>query len=125
MTISLTHARRPSPADYVARLLELYRHTPGTRGHVRPADRRLAALLCARGVPLETVHAALLLASARRTFRPAAAPPLAPIASLHYFLPVIDEILTSPPDPVYLDHLRRRLAPLAPELVTPLEHQLP
>lgn len=119
-------SKAPSPpADYVARLLWLYRRTPHTRGRVRRADRRLAAALHARSVPLETVQTALLVASARRAFRPAAAPPLAPIASLHYFLPVIEEILASPPDPGYLEHLRRRLIPLAPELVAPLEHQLP
>ncbi len=111
--------------SYVDRLLALYRHTPGTCGHVRRTDRRLAATLRARGVPLETVQTALLLASARRAFRPASAPPLAPIATLHYFLPVLDEILASPPDPDYLDQLRRRMAPLAPVLVTPLDHQLP
>jgi hypothetical protein len=111
--------------SYVDRLLKLYRHTPGTCGHIRRADRRLAASLYARGVPLETVQVALLLASARRAFRPATAPRLAPIATLHYFLPVLDEILASPPDPAYLDHLRRRMAPLAPALVTPLDHQLP
>ena len=111
--------------SYADRLLELYRHTPGTSGHVRRADRDLAASLRARGVPLETVQAALLLASARRAFRPRSAQPLAPIASLHYFLPVIDEILASPPDPAYLDHLRRRMAPLAPELVTHPDHHLP
>lgn len=110
---------------YLDKILHLYRHTPGTCGHVRPADRRVAVTLGARDVPLQTVQAALLLACARRTFRPDSAAPLGPIASLHYFLPLIDEILATPPDPVYLHYLRRRLAPLAPELVTPLEHQLP
>jgi hypothetical protein len=119
----------PSPENpasrYADQLLALYRKTPGTCGHVRCADRRLAAALRARGVPLETVQTALLLASARRVFRPATATPLPPIGSLHYFLPVIDELLVSAPDPTYLDHLRRRMAPLAPELVTFPYHQLP
>jgi len=119
------HDRPDAAADYVDRLLELYRRTPGTLGHVRRADRRLAASLHARGVPLETVQAALLLASARRAFRPSSAEPLAPITSLHYFLHVIDELLASPPDPDYLDHLRRRMAPLAPALVMPPNHQRP
>ncbi len=115
----------PAPSDrYRDRLLELYRHTPGTCGHIRHADRHLAATLEARGVSLQTVQAALLLAAARRAFRPASALPLPRIASLHYFLPVIEEILASPPDAAYLDHLRRRLASLAPVLVTPIEHQI-
>lgn len=115
----------PAPSHrYRDKLLELYRHTPGTCGSVRGADRRLAATLESRGVALQTVQAALLLACARRAFRPDTAPPLPPIASLHYFLPLIDEILASPPDPGYLDYLRRRLAALAPVLVTPIEHQI-
>lgn len=110
---------------YLDKLLHLYRHTPGTCGHVHRADRRLAVTLRARGVPLQSVQAALLMASARRAFRPTSAAPLPPIASLRYFLPVIEEILASPPEPAYLDYLRRLLALRAPELVTPLEHQLP
>lgn len=121
----MTHERNDPDRDYVGRLLALYRHTPDTSGRIRRTDRRLAASLRARGVPLQTVHAALLLASARRAFRPRRAQPLAPIATLHYFLPVIDELVASPLDPAYFQHLRRRMAPLAPNLATPPDHQLP
>jgi len=99
---------------YARRLLALYRATPGTRGRSRPADRRLAEQIFDHAVPLDTVHAALLLATARRTLRPSDAPHLTPIASLHYFLPVIQELLHSPPPPGYLDYLRARLG-LAPQ----------
>lgn len=113
-----------APDRYRDRLLELYRHTPGTCGHIRHADRHLAATLEASGVSLQTVQAALLLGVARREFRPASALPLARIASLHYFLPIIDEILALPPDAAYLDYLCRRLATLAPLLVRPIDHQI-
>jgi hypothetical protein len=109
---------------YVEQILDLYRRTPGTRGLSRPADRRLAASLRQRGVPLELVEAALLVATARRALRPATAPPLAPIATLHYFLPVLEELLASPPDPAYLAYLQRRLAALAPALATRASHRL-
>lgn len=112
------------PQRDVEQILDLYRRTPGTRGLVRPADRRLAVTLRQRGVPLELVEAALLVATARRALRPATAPPLAPIATLHYFLPVIEELLASPPDPAYLDYLRRRLADLAPALAACASHRL-
>lgn len=115
----------PAPAPYVQRVLALYRATPATRGSVRRADRLLAVRLHDRGVPLQIVQTALLLAAARRIFRPVDAPPLPPVASLHYFLPVIDEVLSRPPDPGYLHHLRHRMLPLAPELVADIEHPLP
>jgi hypothetical protein len=115
----MTFDQRP----YVDRLLDLYRCTPGTTGNVRPADRNLAATLASRGIPLDTVRNALLLATARRTLRPHDATPLPPIRSLHYILPIIDELLANPPDPAYLHFLHWRLASLAPALVLTLDHQ--
>src|ERR1022692_2061542 len=52
--------------DYVRRLLDAYRATPGICGAVRRADRALAAQLHQRGVPLEAVENAFVLAAARR-----------------------------------------------------------
>lgn len=112
-------------AGYVEQVLALYRCTPGTSGRVRRADRQLAAALCSRCIPLHTVQAALLLATARRTSRLSHAHPPPPIATLHYFLPVIDELLTNPVDNDYLDYLRFRLATLAPTLVAHIDHQFP
>ena len=79
--------------EYVQRILEAYRMTPGTCGAVRRADRLLAALLHERGVPAEAVENALTLAATRRLIRPAEAPPLATVRSLAYFSPVIEEVL--------------------------------
>src|ERR1017187_4690384 len=53
--------------DYVRRLLDVYRVTPGTCGVVRRPDRVLAAQLHQRGVPLEAVENAFVLAAARAT----------------------------------------------------------
>lgn len=94
---------------YVKAVLDLYRRTPGTLGHPRPEDRRLASILYDRGVSLEQVHAALLLAAVRRTFRPKDAAPLNPIRSLAYVLPLLDEIRLNPPDPGYLQYLQSKL----------------
>jgi len=110
---------------YVERALDLYRLAPGTTGHLRRSDRRLAGELHDRGIPLELLHEALLLAVARRTFRSESAPPLAPIATLHYFRPVIDELIAEPPEPDYVSYLRYKLASIAPELVAARAHQLP
>ena len=110
---------------YVQRVLDLYRLTPGTTGHLRRSDRQLAGQLHDRGTSLEVVHAALLMAVARRTFRSAGAPPLAPIATLHYIRPVIDELIAEPPEPGYLSYIRYKLSGVAPGLAVALNHQLP
>jgi hypothetical protein len=79
--------------DYVRRLLEAYRATPGTSGSVRRPDRVLAAQLHERSVPLDAVENAFVLAAARRLVRPAGTAPLGTIRSLAYFTPVIEEVL--------------------------------
>ena len=95
---------------YVAALLRSYLDLPATPDRARTADRVLARSLFTQQVPLDIVRAAFLLASARRTFRPPDASPLAPVQSLHYFLPVIHELRLSPPDNGYIDYLRTRLS---------------
>lgn len=100
--------------EYVRRLLEAYRATPGTSGAVRRPDRLLAAQLHQRGVPLEAVENALTLAAARRLARPTDAPPLGVIRSLAYFSPVIEEVLQLQVGPEYFRHLRKRTGQFIP-----------
>jgi hypothetical protein len=95
--------------DYVRRLLDAYRVTPGTCGVVRRPDRVLAVQLHQRGVPLEAVENAFVLAAARRLVRPAGAAPLGPIRSLAYFSPVIEEVLHLQVSQEYFQHLRHKL----------------
>jgi len=97
-------------AIYVQRMLDAYRATPGACGVVRKPDRAFAQQLFARGVPLEAVENAFVLAASRRLARPANAPPLGVIRSLAYFSPVIDEVLASPVSQDYYRYLRARLA---------------
>jgi hypothetical protein len=98
--------------EYVRRLLDAYRTTPGTTGVVRHADRLFAALLHKREVPLKTAENALTLAVARRLARSPDAPPLGIIRSLAYFWPVIEEVLETQPAQEYFQHLRSRIAKL-------------
>lgn len=84
----------PSQQDYIRHVLAAYRRTPGTTGVARHSDRLLAAALYDRGIPLRAVENALVLAAARRLFRSPDAPQLQPVRSLHYLLPVINEVLT-------------------------------
>jgi hypothetical protein len=103
--------------DYVRRLLEAYRATPGTCGAVRRPDRLLAAQLHQRGVPLEAVENAFVLAAARRMTRPVGAAPLATIRSLAYFSPVIEEVqqlLQLQVGQTYFQYLRHKLQRATP-----------
>jgi hypothetical protein len=95
--------------DYVCRLLDAYRVTPGTCGAVRRADRVLAAQLHERGVPIEEVENAFVLAAARRLIRPVGAAPLGTIRSLAYFVPVIEEVQQLQVGQEYFQHLRYKL----------------
>jgi hypothetical protein len=95
--------------EYVRRLLDAYRTTPGTTGHIRSADRHLAGALYDQQVPLAAVEHALVLATARRLLRPAEAPPLGLVRSLHYFRAVIDEVMTLPVGEDYYCYLRGKI----------------
>jgi hypothetical protein len=108
---------------YVRCVLDLYRSIPETPNRARPADRRLAATLYQQGVPLDIVAAAFILATARRHYRDPGAPALSSVRSLHYYLPVIDEMLADPPPWGYRQYLLGKLATHAPELVAAINHQ--
>lgn len=94
---------------YFETVLKLYLSLPETPSRTSRYDRELATALCERKVPLETIEAAFLLASARRLFRDPALAPLQPIRSLHYFLPVIEEVSAGPLSPDYMKYLRLKL----------------
>ena len=95
---------------YVTWVIHAYLHLPDTPHRARDHDHHLAAQLHQRGIPMAIIEAAFLLATLRRIHRPPDATPITPIRSLHYFLPVIEELLESPPSPSYLRYLRERVA---------------
>jgi hypothetical protein len=95
--------------EYVRRVLEAYRKTPGTMGTVRRPDRMLAVQLYKRGISLSVVENALVLAATRRLIRRIEAPPLGTVRSLAYFLPAIEEVLELHVSPDYFQYLRQKL----------------
>ena len=97
--------------SYTQEILRLYARLGQTPGRPRTSDRLLAAELERQQVPLDLVRAAFTLATARRA---ASLRPLPPIRSLHYFLPVLEELKTQPVDPDYLEHLEHRRRTDAP-----------
>jgi hypothetical protein len=96
-------------SSYLTSVMTLYLQLPETPMRASLADQALARRLDKDGVSLEIVEAALLLGSLRRLIRPKDAPPLSPIRSLAYFLPVIDELTEAPAPANYLDYLRLKL----------------
>jgi len=100
--------------QYIHQVLEAYRRTPGTTGTVRRPDRVLAGQLYQRGVSVNVIENAFVLAATRRLVRPDDAQPLATIRSLAYFLPVIEEVQELRVSPDYFHHLRLKLQRIAP-----------
>jgi hypothetical protein len=98
-----------SQEEYVRRVLEAYRNTPGTMGTIRRPDRMLAVQLYQRGVSVTVIENALVLAAARRLIRPSEAMPLGTIRSLAYFVPVIEEVLELRISPDYFRYVRHKL----------------
>jgi hypothetical protein len=99
--------------EYGSAVLKLYLNLPETPARISPDDRKRAAELHTRGIPLATVESAFLLASVRRLSRSPDMPPLSPIRSLAYFLPVIQEVLINPLPENYLVYLRSKAATLS------------
>jgi hypothetical protein len=98
-----------NPTLYVAAVLTLYLDLPDTPLRASVPDQRQARIWFDRGVPLEVVETALLLASLRRSVRPAEVPTLPRIRSLAYFQPVIEELREHPAPSGYLQYLRLKL----------------
>lgn len=108
----MTGKSRQDFNDYAAKALKLYIELPETPQKANTNDRMTAAGLYERGIQMTTVETAFLLASIRRLGRALDLPPLSPIRSLAYFLPVIQEILDKPISDDYLMYLRMKMRSL-------------
>ena len=96
---------------YVTAIITNYLRLPETPLRASRNDRRLAAELHGRGVPLRIVYAAFVVAGVRHSYRSPGQQTLSPIRTLSYFLGAIDEVLhTDPPlDPAYVAYLADKL----------------
>lgn len=105
-----------TPEIYLRAVRDLYIQLPITTNRFNRSDRLLAMDLFHRQIPIESIHAAFLLAAARRFARNPASPHLPLVRSLHYFLPLIDEILREPLPSSYIRYLESviRNATLSP-----------
>lgn len=102
---------------YVTAIITNYLRLPETPLRASRNDRRLAAELHGRGVPLSIVYAAFVVAGVRHSYRSPGQQTLSPIRTLSYFLGAIDEVLhTDPPlDPAYVAYLADKLQPRVAE----------
>ena len=96
--------------EYGETVLKLYLQLPETPLKPSVNDRQTAESFRARQIDLKAVESALLLGTIRRLSRSSDMPPLSPIRSLAYFLPVIEELLFNPVPDDYLQYLRKKVA---------------
>jgi len=99
--------------EYADAIMNLYLQLPETPLKPSTNDRHTAESLRARRIDLKAVESALLLGTIRRLSRSPDMPPLSPIRSLAYFLPVIEEILFNPVPDDYLHYLRKKVGLLS------------
>lgn len=94
---------------YELAVVGMYLELPETPVSVSRSDRQQAQRWWQSRVPLRTVETALLLGSLRRLQRPAEAPCLAPIRSLAYFHPVVEELSQAPLPEGYCAYLQGKM----------------
>ena len=104
----------PEKQRYVQSVLQQYLSLPHTPARTSRLDRQLAEQLWERGVRFQDVEVAMLLATARRLARDPQAPALGPIRSLHYFLPILEEVTRQSLPESYLHYLRQKVVELKP-----------
>jgi hypothetical protein len=95
--------------NYIRTLLDIYAHTPGVAVSARGSDQILAGCLFDRHIPIDVVESALLLGSARRMVSSLNGAVLSPVRSLHYFAPIVEEVLRQPLPPNYVHYLRLKI----------------
>ena len=99
----------PAENEYTDAVVKLYLQLPETPLKPSANDRQTAESIRARRIALKAVESALLLGTIRRLSRSPDRPPLSPIRSLAYFLPVVEEMLFDQVPNDYLDYLRKKV----------------
>lgn len=106
---------RADRQTYIRTVLNLYTQLQFVTVPVRRSDRQLAGDFFDRQLPIAVIEAALLLGAARRMYR-RRIHALPTIRSLHYFEPIIEELLAQPLPEAYIGYLRQKLQAATPLL---------
>lgn len=84
-----------------------------TTGRFGASDERLAGSFEQKGIPLTVIEDAMLIGACRKYVSWINSGPSAPIASLHYFEPIIEEVIERPFPPGYREYMRLQVNKLA------------
>ncbi len=99
-------------AEYLRSVREAFLQPACVCSAFTPADEKLAADLHRRGVPLANVCRAIWLGCARKYIAMLNGQPPAPIASLGYFIALLDEAAQAPVTDAYWEHVRQKMETL-------------
>jgi hypothetical protein len=99
-------------AKYVAEIRDCFMGLGCTHGDFSAGDIKTAKALRQRGVPIEVIHDALLLAACRKYQSWLNGSLSAPIASLRYIEPLLAEIQQQPFAQNYREYLKAKVAQL-------------
>lgn len=111
------HKRLAAPqddcqAEYVRSVREAFLEPACVCSAFTPADEKLAADLYGRGMPLENLRRAIWLGCARKYIAMLNGQPPAPIASLGYFIALLEEVARAPVTDAYWEHVRQKMETL-------------
>lgn len=101
--------------------LDLYARLPGPSRRPSRSDWATAHALLIAGISLQTLQAAMLLATLRRHQQPPDQPPLEPVRSFAYYRPLALHLHRQPLDPGYLGYLHESFRATFPGYKSPLE----
>jgi hypothetical protein len=98
--------------EYVRSVREAFLEPACVCSAFTPADEKLAADLYGRGVLLEYLRRAIWLGCARKYIAMLNGQPPASIASLGYFIALLDEVAQAPVTNAYWDHVKQKMETL-------------
>jgi hypothetical protein len=99
--------------SYVDSLRKFFITLSCTSGRFGPSEERQAEALEKKGIPLQTIEDAMLVGACRKYVSWINNGPSAPIASLHYFDPIIEEVLERPFPAGYREYMNLQVEKLA------------
>jgi len=106
-------SRQDGGESYVDSVRKLFMALGCTSWRFGPSEERLAGDFERKGIPLQVIEDAMLVGACRKYVSWLNNGPSAPIASLHYFEAIIEEVLARPFPPGYREHMRFQVEKLA------------
>ena len=102
-----------SSESYIDSVRKLFVALSCTSGRFGPAEERLAEDFEQKGIPLSVIEDAMMVGACRKYVSWLNNGPSAPIASLHYFDAIIEEVLERPFPPGYREYMQMQVERLA------------